>query len=91
MPSLTVTPCKLACGNDGSGGLTEEEDLVSHTLGCIELQLLDRSFQVGPPIDTLVNETKVVVELEGQIDLEIFKGSEHTISWKAKNLGLGPF
>lgn len=63
MPSLTVTPCKLACGSDGSGGHTEEEDLVSHTLGCIDLQLLDGSLQVGPPIDTLVNETKVVVEL----------------------------
>ena len=63
MPSLTVTPCKLACGSDGSGGHTEEEDLVSDTLGCIDLQLLDGSLQVGPPIDTLINETKVVVEL----------------------------
>ena len=46
-----------------SGRHTEEENLVEDTIGSIDLHLLDRCLQVGPPINALINEAKVVVEL----------------------------
>jgi hypothetical protein len=46
-----------------NGRHTQEEDLVEDTIRSIHLHLLDRRLQVGPPIDALIDQTKVVVEL----------------------------
>jgi hypothetical protein len=42
---------------------TQEENFVEDTIRGVHLHLLDRRLQICPPINTLINQSKVVVEL----------------------------
>jgi hypothetical protein len=70
-----------------SGRHTQEEDLVEDSIRSIHLQLLDRCFQVRPPINTLINEAKVVVELYVSLTISLSMGSSRshgpqgTLAW----------
>ena len=58
-----------------SGRHTQEENFVEDSIRSIHLHLLDRCLQVGPPINTLINQTKVVVELYVSLTLSQFLDS----------------
>jgi len=71
VPSLTVTAYLLDMMKEDHGRHTQEENLIGDALRGADLQLFDRCLQVGPPIDTLVDEAKVIVELVSAMPLAL--------------------
>jgi hypothetical protein len=64
---------------------TQEEDLVFDAHRGIDLHLLDRCLEVGPPINGLVDQTKVVVKLDISLALVWIAMTHYLV--KGKELG----